>query len=79
MVTVGLYRYIRHPLYASLLCLSWGAFFKSPSGIGGILALGASLFLTLTAKVEERENNRYFGTAYQDYRKHTKMFIPYLF
>ena len=79
LVTVGLYQYIRHPLYASLLCLSWGAFFKSPSWIGSILALGASLFLTLTAKVEETENNRYFGVAYQAYRKRTKMFIPYLF
>jgi protein-S-isoprenylcysteine O-methyltransferase Ste14 len=30
------------------------------------------------AKVEETENNRYFGVAYQAYRKRTKMFIPYL-
>jgi protein-S-isoprenylcysteine O-methyltransferase Ste14 len=79
LVTVGVYQYIRHPLYSSLLCLAWGAFFKSPSWIGSILALGASLFLTLTAKVEEAENNQYFGVAYQAYLKRTKMFIPYVF
>ena len=28
LVTVGAYRYIRHPLYSSLLLLAWGAFFK---------------------------------------------------
>jgi len=31
LVTVGLYRYIRHPLYSSLFILGWGMFFKSPS------------------------------------------------
>ncbi len=79
LVTVGLYQYIRHPLYSSLLCLAWGAFFKSPSWIGTILALVASLFLTLTAKVEEAENKQYFGVDYQAYLKRTKMFIPYVF
>ena len=79
LVTVGVYRYIRHPLYSSLLCLAWGAFFKSPSWIGGILALGASIFLTLTAKVEESENSQYFGADYRAYVERTKMFIPYVF
>jgi protein-S-isoprenylcysteine O-methyltransferase Ste14 len=79
LVTVGAYHYIRHPLYSSLLCLAWGAFFKSPSWIGSILALGASLFLMLTAKAEEAENCRYFGVAYQAYQEHTKMFIPHVF
>ena len=41
--------------------------------------MGASLFLVLTAKVEEKENVRYFGEAYQAYQKGTKMFIPYVF
>ena len=31
LVTKGIYRFIRHPLYASLLYLAWGIFFKSPS------------------------------------------------
>ena len=79
LVTTGVYKYIRHPLYSSLLCLAWGAFFKSPSRIGGVLALGASLFLTLTAKAEEGENRQYFGAAYEAYQKRTQMFIPYVF
>ena len=79
LVTVRLYQYIRHPMYSSLLFLTWGAFFKSPSWIGSILALGASLFMVLTAKVEERENSQYFGDDYQAYVQKTKMFIPYVF
>jgi hypothetical protein len=31
LVTEGIYHYIRHPLYASLVYLAWGIFFKSPS------------------------------------------------
>jgi protein-S-isoprenylcysteine O-methyltransferase Ste14 len=79
LVTVGLYRYIRHPLYSSLLFLAWGMFFKSPSWLDAGLALLCSLFLTATARVEERENTDYFGDEYAAYMKHSKMFIPYLF
>ena len=79
LVMVGAYKYIRHPLYSSLLFLAWGAFFKSPSWLGGILALVASVFLVATAKVEESENIRNFGADYGVYMKTTKMFIPLLF
>jgi protein-S-isoprenylcysteine O-methyltransferase Ste14 len=79
LVEVGAYKYIRHPLYSSLLFLAWGIFFKAPSWLGGILAIGATIFLIATAKVEERENIRFFGAAYQTYIERTKMFVPLLF
>lgn len=79
LVTVGAYRYIRHPIYSSLLFLDWGVFFKRPSWAGVSLALITTFFLTMTAKIEETENIRFFGTAYQSYMKQTKMFIPFLF
>jgi protein-S-isoprenylcysteine O-methyltransferase Ste14 len=78
LVTTGAYRYIRHPLYSSLLFLAWGIFFKAPSWPGGLLALAATLFLIATARVEEAENLRFFGAAYREYIKRTKMFIPFL-
>ena len=79
LVTVGAYRFIRHPIYSSLLILAWGIFFKLPTWPGGLLALAATLFLVTTAKVEETENIRYFGPAYADYMKRTKLFVPFLF
>lgn len=79
LVTVGVYRYIRHPLYSSLLCLAWGLFFKDPSWVGGLLAVVSTLFLATTARLEEVENLCFFGLAYEAYRKQTRMFIPFLF
>ncbi len=80
LVVEGIYRYIRHPMYSSLLFLAWGIFFKDVMSWAGIgLALAATLFLTLTAKAEEGEDIRFFGTAYQDYMRRTKMFVPFLF
>jgi protein-S-isoprenylcysteine O-methyltransferase Ste14 len=79
LVTVGLYRYIRHPLYSSLLFLGWGIFFKSPSWLDAGLALLCTIFLTATARVEEHENIQYFGNDYVEYMQRSKMFIPYIF
>jgi protein-S-isoprenylcysteine O-methyltransferase Ste14 len=79
LVTTGLYRYIRHPLYGSLLFLAWGIFFKDPSWLGAGLAAAVTLCLVATAKAEEAENIAYFGDAYRAYMRHTAMFIPFLF
>ncbi len=79
LVTSGVYGYIRHPLYASLLYLAWGIYAKDPRSVAGImLAVIASTFLYLTARKEEEENIRIFGTEYKEYMKRTKRFIPYL-
>ncbi len=78
LVTSGVYRYIRHPVYCSLLLLIWGAFLKRPSSLAGAVAAVGSLFTVATARVEERENLEKFGTEYQAYRSKTKMFIPFV-
>jgi len=79
LVTTGIYHYIRHPLYSSLLILAWGVFFKDPSWIGVLLALAATLALIATAKADEAECTRFFGPAYRDYMRQTRMFVPFLF
>lgn len=80
LVTVGAYRWIRHPLYASLLALAWSAYLKNPSGLASIaMTLGASGFLLATALAEERENLKRFGADYAGYKKRTRRFIPFIF
>jgi protein-S-isoprenylcysteine O-methyltransferase Ste14 len=79
LVSEGIFRHIRHPMYASLLALAWGAFFQAPSWAGGSLVAAASLFLLLTALSDEKECLAYFGEAYADYMQRTRRFIPGLF
>lgn len=79
LVTNGIYKYIRHPMYSSLLFLGLGALFKNPSVMTILLAISIIIFLVLTARTEEKENINFFGQPYQDYMKKTRMFIPYIF
>jgi len=79
LVSTGIYRYIRHPFYSSLLFLGWGIFLKNVNWIGALLAMINTVLLTVTAKIEESENIQYFGNRYREYMKQTKMFIPYIF
>jgi protein-S-isoprenylcysteine O-methyltransferase Ste14 len=78
LITTGVFRYIRHPMYASLLYLTWGIAFKNPSALILIFAEAATIFLYLTIRVEERENLSYFGEEYRQYMKRTKRFVPWL-
>ncbi len=79
LVTDGIYHTIHHPLYSSLILLTWAIFFKQPDLTGLILTVAASLLLLVTARIEEQENIRYFGPVYQEYMKRTCRFIPFLF
>jgi protein-S-isoprenylcysteine O-methyltransferase Ste14 len=79
LVTVGAYKYIRHPLYSSLLFLAWGIFFKNVSLLTTLLAVVATVSLVATARVEEQENVAKFGDSYTAYMQQTKMFVPFLF
>jgi len=79
LVTTGIYKFIRHPLYSSLILLSWGAYFKKPDPILPYVAIFAASFLFLTARADEKECIQYFGDKYKEYMKITKRFIPFLF
>jgi protein-S-isoprenylcysteine O-methyltransferase Ste14 len=79
LVSSGVYRRIRHPLYASLLCFAWGVVLKEPSLAGVSLGGLVSILLDLTARAEERESRLKFGPAYEEYAARTKRFIPFLY
>lgn len=79
LVTCGIYRYIRHPMYASLLALAWAAYLQDPNLIGSLIAAFATLSLMLTALADEKECLAYFGAEYEEYMRRTRRFIPWLF
>ena len=79
LVTAGPYRFIRHPMYTSLLCLAMGVFLKHITLLSGLLVTVAILALFTTAILEERENLCNFGEEYDAYMQRTRRFIPFIF
>lgn len=79
LVQDGLYRYIRHPMYTSLLLLAWGSFLKQISAETITVVVLVTVSLFVTAKVEELENIRFFGPEYSTYQSRSKMFLPFIF
>jgi protein-S-isoprenylcysteine O-methyltransferase Ste14 len=78
LVTSGIYRYIRHPLYASLVLLGTGTFFKEITPLTAACALVNLWAMAATAKTEEGEMLKKFGDEYARYMQRTKMFIPFI-
>ena len=79
LVAEGVYKYIRHPMYCSLLLLGFGVFFKHIELPQIILVAINTIALYLTARTEEGEVIKKFGDEYKEYMRKTKMFIPFLF
>ena len=79
LVETGIYKYIRHPLYASLIFLTWGIFLKQMTLTLLLISLLSTLFLVLTARADEKECIEYFGNSYKEYMKRTTRFIPFIF
>jgi protein-S-isoprenylcysteine O-methyltransferase Ste14 len=79
LVEQGAYRWVRHPLYGSLLLAGIGAVLKhvTPWSLGLVLILAG--LLMATARVEEGENLERFGQGYRDYMRRTTRFIPFLY
>jgi protein-S-isoprenylcysteine O-methyltransferase Ste14 len=78
LVRVGAYKYIRHPLYLSLILLGLGIFLKHLSAVTGVLFMIDLGALIATARREEKEMIEKFGAEYDAYMQTTKMFIPYV-
>jgi protein-S-isoprenylcysteine O-methyltransferase Ste14 len=76
LVTSGLYRYVRHPLYSAGLAFIW----LLPLMTVNVLAINLALtvYVGIGAFFEERKLRRDFGQAYADYAAVTPMFVPFL-
>jgi protein-S-isoprenylcysteine O-methyltransferase Ste14 len=79
LITHGVYRLVRHPIYFGVLIAIMGVPVYAPSLIGFlILSLLIPIFL-FRIKMEEELLTEYFGDEYQAYRKTTKKLIPFLY
>ena len=78
LVTIGVFRYVRHPLYSSLLFLTWGIWFKQPLVATLPVAMLSSWLLWVTAVRDEKLCIGHFGDSYREYMGRTKRLIPFI-
>lgn len=78
LVDHGIYAWIRHPMYLSLILLAWGAAVKDLTWATFALSLFVSLCLYITAGKDEKECLEYFGAEYAAYIQRSKRFLPFL-
>jgi methanethiol S-methyltransferase len=74
LVTRGLYRMVRHPLYTFSLLFIWLTSTVSQNSL--TVYIGSTLYILIGAYFEERKLLRDFGEAYANYKKSTPMLIP---
>jgi protein-S-isoprenylcysteine O-methyltransferase Ste14 len=77
LVTTGAYRYIRHPMYSSVILMMYAIFVSTPTPLELFLFFSLIVVLVLKAK---REEKLWCGhdSEYISYKKRTKLFIPYI-
>jgi protein-S-isoprenylcysteine O-methyltransferase Ste14 len=77
LITSGPYRWIRHPMYTSVLLAAAAAAVTSFEPVDALLWLALLGVLLAKSSLEERALARRFP-GYQDYRVRTTRFIPWL-
>lgn len=79
LITDGLFKYIRHPLYIGRILLSLGVGLFCSSIYGLILISIGLAFIIPRIQIEEKMLIDKFGYAYREYQKKTKKLIPYIY
>jgi protein-S-isoprenylcysteine O-methyltransferase Ste14 len=77
LVTEGIYRIVRHPMYSALLLYSLGQALVVPNWIvGPSYAVVMSLLFAFRVGPEERMMREEFGKDYETYMERTKRLVP---
>lgn len=76
LVTSGPYRFVRHPIYTGILFMLVGTSLLHP--VAAIPSAAFIAYFVYSARREERDMERQFPDAYADYKRRSKMLIPFL-
>lgn len=78
LVRKGPYRYVRHPMYTSVILFSLAYFIENPDWIFGSYLLGMILILVLKINFEEKQLALYFDNYESEFFK-TYRIIPCIY
>lgn len=80
LVTGGVYRDVRHPMYLSFLLLGLAQFLLLPNWFAGLAGIfGALMLFALRCAREEQMMAELFGDEYHAYMARTKRIIPWFY
>ena len=79
LVTDGLYKHIRNPIYLAEILRNLGFVLIFSSVYGSLLILLASIVLLFRINLEEKILFVEFGEEYEEYKRNTKRLIPYIY
>lgn len=79
LVTDGVYRYIRHPLYLGEVLRNHGSALALSSAYGFAVMSLATLFLHFRMDIEEGMLLKEFGEEYRQYMEETYRLVPYVY
>lgn len=79
LITKGLFRYVRHPIYCGLCFLSFGLCAVTGSQARLALSVAFWILLNYKANVEEAEMERIHGEQYSEYSSRVSKLVPGIF
>ncbi len=79
LVTTGLYKIIRHPLYFGSTVLLAGIFLMMPTWTIAVSVGFSIVYIIIGIEFEERKLRQQFGSAYDDYALGKKKFLPFIY
>ena len=79
LITHGIYKYVRHPVYSGVLLRAFGLAIYGASPLGFLFALTGIPLFNYRIGVEEKMLIKEFCDEYLDYTKATWKLFPYIF
>lgn len=79
LITSGPYRWIRHPMYTSILFMSLGLTFLIQSAFVLVLFILLTVFVILLIPSEDAQLEKSYGPIFSKYRQKVKALVPYIY
>jgi protein-S-isoprenylcysteine O-methyltransferase Ste14 len=78
-ITSGPYRWIRHPMYTSILLMSLGLSLLIQSALILFLFIMLTVFVILLIPSEDAQLQKSYGFIFNKYRQKVKALVPYIY
>jgi methanethiol S-methyltransferase len=79
LITEGVFKVVRHPIYLGVTILLVGVFLISPTWTVAVSLVLSIVYIAIGIEFEERKLRKIFGTAYDDFARGKKKFIPFVY